>query len=216
MLVAIAWSVQRGSSSRNGSQASIPLAGRAHFAAAAGMAIVFVRGCAHGRPRASSRSIGAPRLHEWIARTVPIFSTIRISSRVAPMASAARICDDALPWDSGLCRQRSAQRRSGSTNLRGDARSPRARHHLAAQPPSAGPTRARGPVLHSKDLPPGDESGRTYEPEPTLLICFLPEAPAVEPPVRSYSKLPKPGRARHPGVARYPLEFPPLALRGHA
>src|SRR5262249_37062046 len=37
------------------------------------------------------KRIGAPRLHECIAITEPHFSTKRISSRVAPASSAARI-----------------------------------------------------------------------------------------------------------------------------
>ena len=35
--------------------------------------------------------MGAPRLQEWMASTVAIFTTAKISSRVAPACSAARI-----------------------------------------------------------------------------------------------------------------------------
>jgi DNA replication protein DnaC len=41
---------------------------------------------------ASSKTIGPPRAHEWMDRTEAILSTIRISSRVAPSRSAARMC----------------------------------------------------------------------------------------------------------------------------
>src|SRR5271156_814322 len=40
---------------------------------------------------ASSRSIGAPRLHEWIDITAPALRTNKISLRVAPASSAARM-----------------------------------------------------------------------------------------------------------------------------
>jgi hypothetical protein len=40
----------------------------------------------------STRRRGAPRLHEWMERRDAILSTIRISSRLAPAASAARMC----------------------------------------------------------------------------------------------------------------------------
>jgi hypothetical protein len=41
---------------------------------------------------ASSRRMEAPRLHEWIEMTDAILNTIKISSRVAPASSAARMC----------------------------------------------------------------------------------------------------------------------------
>ena len=42
-------------------------------------------------PSASSRRIGAPRLHEWIDMTAPHLRTKRTSCRVAPASSAPRM-----------------------------------------------------------------------------------------------------------------------------
>lgn len=40
---------------------------------------------------ASSRRIGAPKLHVWMPRKETILSTVKISSRLAPASSAARM-----------------------------------------------------------------------------------------------------------------------------
>jgi hypothetical protein len=87
-------SVHAGSSVRNPSQAAFPLPQRLHL----------VDGRRRGRRRgsfgaapaafASSRRIGAPRLHEWSAIAVAHLMTNRISSRLArvrpPFASGHR------------------------------------------------------------------------------------------------------------------------------
>ena len=69
----------------------IPLSNRAHPVAGWRSCGRF---CAGVTPAAlaSSRSIGAPRLHEWIDIREPALSTNKISSRVAPASSAARMC----------------------------------------------------------------------------------------------------------------------------
>jgi hypothetical protein len=86
-------SVQTGSSSKNGfhasfhwpsfrilSQAGVGAGGRGRAVDCAPAAL------------ASSSRIGAPMLQVWIDRSDAIFRTIRISSRLAPACSAARMC----------------------------------------------------------------------------------------------------------------------------
>src|SRR5271170_6909619 len=84
-------SVHVGSSSKNGSHAVFhcPIA---RIASQAGVSAAVFRVGVTPAALASSRSIGAPRLHEWTDIREPALSTNRISSRVAPASSAARMC----------------------------------------------------------------------------------------------------------------------------
>ena len=69
----------------------VPLSDLPHLVAGRGW-LVLARGAGSTLAAfASSRRIGAPRLHEWIDMTDPHLRTKRISSRVAPASSAARM-----------------------------------------------------------------------------------------------------------------------------
>src|SRR6516162_9429794 len=85
------WSVQTGSSSKNGSHASFHWpSSRILSQAGVGEATGRVADCVLADLVSSSRR-GAPRLQLWIDRSEAILRTIRISSREAPASSAARM-----------------------------------------------------------------------------------------------------------------------------
>src|SRR5271166_5091244 len=83
-------SVHAGSSSKNGSHAVFHWPAARIWSQAGAGALGFAAGVAPVALASSSR-IGAPRLHEWIATRAAHFSTKRISSRVAPASSPARM-----------------------------------------------------------------------------------------------------------------------------
>jgi len=89
-------SVHIGSSSKNGSHAVFHCPS-ARIASQAGVAADVCRAGVTPAALASSRRIGAPRLHEWMDIREAALRTNKISSRVAPASRAARIAVRRLP-----------------------------------------------------------------------------------------------------------------------
>src|SRR5215468_6133567 len=83
-------SVHTGSSSKNGSHAVFHWP-TARILSQAGVGAADLAAGLAPNALASSSRMGAPRLQEWIDITDAILRIMRISSRVAPASSAARI-----------------------------------------------------------------------------------------------------------------------------
>ena len=137
-------SVHTGSSSKNGSHAVFHWPTAFILSQAGVGAASFWAGFTPAAFASSSR-IGAPRLQEWIDMTDAHLRTKRISSRVAPASSAARM------WrrvPSGLRFVQAAFKPTltNSMNLRGRTPVPWVRGHLHAGRPTSGPMRAIVPT----------------------------------------------------------------------
>src|SRR5277367_5289883 len=95
--------------------------------------------------------MGAPRLHEWTASPTPHLRTRRISSRVAPASSAARIWRR-VPSSSRFVQEQFSARKISSTSLRG--RTPLVHGFMPTRNSSSAPLGSHSLSL-SKDEPQG-------------------------------------------------------------
>src|SRR5262245_13513304 len=96
---------------------SIPLSYRFHLVAGGRRDGLLLRWC-RARSRGFLKQDGAPRLQEWIDITDAILRIVRISSRVAPTSSAARMCRR-VPSGLRFVQAALSATPTNSTNLRG-------------------------------------------------------------------------------------------------
>src|SRR5271163_2272947 len=102
--------------------------------------------------------MGAPKLHEWTASPKPHLRTMRISSRVAPASSAARIWRR-VPSSSRFVQEQFSAREISSTSLRG--RTPLVHGFVPTRSSSSAPLGSHSLSL-SKDEPQGS-AGRAVD-----------------------------------------------------